>query len=366
MDTNTEKPDLVIGSESADGSVVIVDPSEQPAPGAVPAGQLPGGEAHAGSYEGSTGGADDDHDDDEAAAAAAADAADANSTDPEIVARRERRRQERRDRKIAQREREDAYRSQLIMLQNQNAELSARLVAVERRTGDSEIAQLDNALQRGAQALTYYKNIIAEATQKQDGQTVANATEKMLQVQGEINRLQNIRQTYARAVAQPAAGGTPDVDPLIKQHAGAWMARNQWYNPAGTDADSRVALALDQALAAEGKDPRTPEYYAELDRRMRRYMPHRFTPSQERDYNGGANSREKPGGSPVTGGGRNERGTGGSGSAGAQGSTFTLSPDRVRALKDAGMWDDVKQRNEAIRRYRDHDRAVAAAAAQNR
>jgi hypothetical protein len=34
-----------------------------------------------------------------------------------------------------------------------------------------------------------------------------------------------------------------------------------------------------------------------------------------------------------------------------RGNSFTLSPDQVRAMKDAGMWDDAEKRAKMIRRY---------------
>ena len=48
----------------------------------------------------------------------------------------------------------------------------------------------------------------------------------------------------------------------------------------------------------------------------------------------------------MTGSGRENA----SGSGGGK-NTFTLSPDQVRAMKDAGMWDDAEKRAKMIRRY---------------
>ena len=45
-----------------------------------------------------------------------------------------------------------------------------------------------------------------------------------------------------------------------------------------------------------------------------------------------------------------------SGSSVANKNTFTLSRERVQALKDAGMWDDPTKRARAIRNYADFDR----------
>ena len=106
------------------------------------------------------------------------------------------------------------------------------------------------------------------------------------------------------------------------------------------DPDSKVALAIDQAMGEEGYDPRNPDYWEELDNRLQRYLPHRYT--------GEANERPTRTSRPrsaVTGSGR-ESAT----SSGGRNS-FTLTPEQVRAMKDAGMWDDAEKRAKMIRRY---------------
>jgi hypothetical protein len=127
-------------------------------------------------------------------------------------------------------------------------------------------------------------------------------------------------------------------------HAQAWMERNPWYDPAGRDQDSRIALTLDNQLAADGWNPTTPEYWEELEARTQKYLPHRFS-------GGTINNNDKPRGrrSPVAGSGRD--------SAGSREGTYKLSAERVNALKDAGIWDDPKARSEAIKRFREYDRA---------
>jgi hypothetical protein len=35
---------------------------------------------------------------------------------------------------------------------------------------------------------------------------------------------------------------------------------------------------------------------------------------------------------------------------------FRVDPERVRALKEAGMWDNVELRNKMIRKFADFDR----------
>ena len=73
---------------------------------------------------------------------------------------------------------------------------------------------------------------------------------------------------------------------------------------------------------------------------MKKYLPHRTG-------SGKMNTQTKPK-ATVAGSGRDV------GSSGKQG-TYKLSAERVQALKDAGIWDNPKQRAEAVKRYREFD-----------
>src|SRR5205814_2301178 len=69
----------------------------------------------------------------------------------------------------------------------------------------------------------------------------------------------------------------PAVDPAIQAAAREWAEDHEWYDPNLRDPDSRVAKAIEDGLFNEGRlDARTPEYWKELDRRLRKYMPHRY------------------------------------------------------------------------------------------
>jgi hypothetical protein len=130
-------------------------------------------------------------------------------------------------------------------------------------------------------------------------------------------------------------------DPMVQRYASNWMMDNQWYDPNGRDSESKIAITIDQALADEGWNPKTQEYWEELDNRLAKYLPHRYSgevesvsPSTKRPRN------------VVTSSGRES-----AASSGGKGNTFTLTPDQVRAMKDAGMWDDPDKRAKMIRRY---------------
>ena len=132
-------------------------------------------------------------------------------------------------------------------------------------------------------------------------------------------------------------------DPMVQRMAADWMSRNTWYDPQMRDADSRIAQTIDQALHEEGFDASSADYWDELDDRLQKYLPHRYNSS----YN--PNNRNQKPRSVVTGSGREQVAT-------TKANEFRLSPERVIALKEAGLWNNPEARKNAIRKYAEWDR----------
>lgn len=248
---------------------------------------------------------------------------------------RERRRQERKHRKEAQREREDTLRRELASRDAIINELRSKVEVIERRNTGSEVAQLENGKKQAAQAYNFFKDQIRVAGEAGNHAAVADATEKMIQAQRRFDELSRVEQVFKQRQSAPQP-----LDPRLANHAQAWMERNSWYDPSGQDQDSEIAMRIDHRLAQEGWDPTTKEYWDELSARVKKYLPHRV--------NSGKIERSKPR-SVVTGSGREN-------ASASSVATYKLSSERVQALKDAGIWDDPKQRAEAIKRFRDYDK----------
>jgi len=257
-------------------------------------------------------------------------------TDEEREAIRERRRHERHQRKQNQRDREDTLRRELAARDSIINEMRGKLDLIERRNTGSEMAQLENSKKQAAQAYNFFKDQIRVGTESGNGAAVADATEKMFQAQRRLDELTRFEKAFQTRQAAPQP-----LDPRLVNHAKSWMERNKWYDPAASDQDSRVTMTLDQQMANEGWNPTTPEYWKELDSRIKKYLPHRAS--------SGKITNNKPR-SVVSGSGRE-----GSSSAGVTAS-YKLSAERVQALRDAGIWDDPKQRAEAIKRFREFDK----------
>lgn len=255
----------------------------------------------------------------------------------EIDAIREQKRNKRRARKEYHKQVQVEKDTRLHLLQRQNQELLERLSVVERKTQGTEIARINKAIEDQEARILFAKQKIKEATETGNGDLLTSAQEMWYEARNTHDSLMNVKK---QATAQPQQQTIQAPDPMVQRFASDFMRNNDWYDPNGRDPDSKIALTLDQALSEEGWDPKTSEYWEELDNRLQKYLPHRYTESN----NDESYSRRKHK-SVVTSSGRE------SSSSGGGRNTFTLSPDQVRAMKDAGMWDDPDKRAKMIRRY---------------
>ena len=223
----------------------------------------------------------------------------------------------------------------LTHLERQNQQLLERLSVLERKSHGSDLARLNKAIEDQDNRILFAKQKISEATRTGNGELLTSAQEMWFEARRQAEALANLKQ---RATAPQKQRTIQAPDPQLQRHANKWMSENTWYDPNGKDPDSRRALNEDSILAEEGYDPKTADYWEELDRRLQRVVPHRYT----EDANGRPRSRPR---SAVTGSGREFASTNG------RSNSFTLSPDQVKAMKDAGMWDDAEKRAKMIRRY---------------
>ena len=267
-----------------------------------------------------------------------AEIAENGEVDPEQEAIREAKRAKRRSRKDYHKQVATEKDMRLQNLQRQNQDLLERLSVVERKTQGTEIARIQKAIEDQESRILFAKQKIKEATETGNGDLLTSAQEMWFEARRMHESLENMK---ARSTAPQQQPTIQAPDPSVQRHASAWMSENSWYDPNGRDPDSKIALTIDQAMADEGSyDPKTAEYWEELDNRLQKYLPHRYTDSSNESSN--YKPRHK---NVVTSSGREFSSGGGSKN------TFTLSPEQVRAMKDAGMWDDSDKRAKMIRRY---------------
>ena len=261
--------------------------------------------------------------------------------DEEREALRAARREERKLKKELTKQREASAKHKISALERRNEELARRLAQVENTAAGFQFAQIDRHIEDEATRVEYAKMKMTQAAQAGN---VAEQVEYMEQFHEAKNRLaqaQMMRQRHLEEAKNPRNNVPTPMAETVQRNASSWLNKNTWYDPSGKDTDSRIAKIIDSDLAGEGWDPADPEYWDELDNRLKERLPHRYTGKQ-----GGARNRRTG-----TSSGRSDV----SGSPVAK-NTMTLSRERVQALKDAGMWDDPTKRAKAIRRYADFDR----------
>lgn len=323
---STENTELKV-SEEQDGSAVVNLPADIPSPDE---DFDEGGAVTASDHDGS---------DDDDAAAEAREIEELGDVDPEAEAARAAKRAKRRARKEYHKQVATEKDIRLQNLQRQNQELLERLSVVERKQSGSELARLDKAIEDQRMRIDFAKRKIKEATETGDGDLLTSAQEMWFEARRHAEDLESLKKRSVQPSQQPI-----QQDPRVQRYASDWMDRNPWYDPNSKDMDSRIALTIDQALAEEGWDPKDKDYWQELDNRLQKALPNRYT-----DSNNERPVRSRPR-TAVTSSGREA-----ASNAGGK-NLYTLSPDRVKALKEAGMWDNLEVRNRMIKRYAAEDR----------
>jgi len=319
----TDKLELQVAEEQ-DGGAVVQLPENEPSPQqSEPAEMAQGGEAQ-----------DDDD---------ANDMSDVSADDPDREAIRAARREERKLKKQIHREKARESNHLINALKKQNQQLAERLANLETRTSGAELARVDKIIEDTGVQIEYAKMKMREAVSSQDGDAVVKAQELLFESQRKLESLKNIKENAAKQMSQPKQN-IQMPDPMVQRMAADWMSKNEWYDPQGKDLDSEFAQRIDKKLTEEGFDPSSSDYWEELDDRLSKYLPHRYSQQQEKPRM----TRPR---SVVSGSGREV-------SPAGRSNEFRLSPERVAVMKEAGVWDDPARRAAMIKKYAEYDRQL--------
>jgi hypothetical protein len=225
----------------------------------------------------------------------------------------------------------------LQALQRENEEMRNRLSRVEQRTQGADLARLDKAIEDQQVRMEYARMKLSEATGAGDGEAAVSAQELLYESREQLQQLNRLK----KQVDQPQQQSAPSINPSVQRQASIWIERNSWYKPDLSDTDSKIAKVIDEDLVKEGWSPDSDDYWDELDSRLQKRLPHR--------YNGASDKRDTDRRTP-----RNTVGSSGREASAAYGGTnrtYTLSAEQVRAMKDAGMWDNPEKRAKMVKRY---------------
>jgi hypothetical protein len=116
-----------------------------------------------------------------------------------------------------------------------------------------------------------------------DTDAIVAAQEELFNAQAAAERAKEFKgptlQVESDGVQTPQVPKVQPLDPKTRN----WMAKNSWFtDPAHTSATT-FALGLDQELRQSGYDPRTDEYFEQVDARMKRRFPELYKAPSEDD-----------------------------------------------------------------------------------
>jgi len=193
-------------------------------------------------------------------------------------------------------------------IETKGAQKRIRQLVKQRKERDEQIAkviqqneQLSQQLNQVHQQFTHVNQLNLTATEKQlndklelarnayknaheegDSQKVLQAQEFLNEAQNDLKSLgatkaqfQQQPQQNQEGIGQPQYQPQPTPDPRAQD----WASKNEWF---GTDkVMTAAALAIDAELKEEGFNPTDPEFYQEVNTRIKETFPHKFSTTNE-------------------------------------------------------------------------------------
>jgi hypothetical protein len=157
-------------------------------------------------------------------------------------------------------------------MQNENENIKQRLKTIDK----GYVSEYEGRItSQEAQAKRAYQ----EAMEAGDYEKSADAQTALAQIAIEKERLrlqkarsqQDSQEIDVPPQPQPQQQVQQERDPKLD----SWLSKNEWFGK--DNVMTGAARALHETLVAEeGFDPRTDDYYAEIDKRMRKEMPQKF------------------------------------------------------------------------------------------
>ena len=168
-----------------------------------------------------------------------------------------------------QRDKEEAVRlaetlkSENEKLQTQISNLDKGYITEYGTRIESQLASASEALKKAlevndAEAIVKANQAIAKATIEQERHCLAK------------ERQESQPEVKPQEQTQPQAQPEAQVDPKAK----AWAEENPWFGE--NEEMTMLAMGLDKKLKQEGFDPRSDEYYTEINKRIRKRFPEEF------------------------------------------------------------------------------------------
>jgi len=176
---------------------------------------------------------------------------------------------------VKQRKERDEQLAQLIKT---NEQLNNRLQNTEHQFNTVSQLNLTASEKQITDKLELARNVYKSAHEEGDSTKILQAQEFLNEAQNDLKSLSATKQQFEqRPVQQPQAVQQPQYQPqpTADPRAEEWAGNNTWF---GQDQVMTAAsLAIDSQLKEEGFTPTDPDYYIEIDRRIKETFPHKFS-----------------------------------------------------------------------------------------
>lgn len=262
---------------------------------------------------------------------------------------RRRRKAEKEDRAARRKAAIERDKRELNFLRMRNEDLEKRLGSIEQRTAKAETQSLQDKIAEALAEAKAAERIMAKAVEAGEGEDVTKA----MRIRDEaLRKAQAFNQAKQQMELQAKQPKNAQPDPEVAIMAKKWVSANSWYDPKGKDEDSQIVQLIDKRLMEEGYNPRTEDYWRELDKRVAKRLPEKKKASRNDDYDEDDDVEDRrPSGrrGPMIGGSREH----------APASTrkeVYVSPERKDAMIQAGVWDDPVLRQRYLKQYAKWDR----------
>lgn len=257
---------------------------------------------------------------------------------------RRKRREEKAERAARRKQAIERDKRELNFLRQRNEELEKRMFAVEKTTVENSLSNLDVRLNEKIAEVRAAERIMGQAIEAGNGEDAAKALRIRDEAMKQVQQLQVIKHKQVQ-VAQQIQQAPNAPDPEVTSFAQQWIDRNKWYDPNAKTEESKIVLAIDQSLVEQGYNPKTEEYWQELDNRIAKHLPHIKGGGSNDD---GGNTRQGRKG-PMLGSTRDQ-------SPPSSRQQVYISPERKQAMIDAGVWEDPVLRQRYLKQYAKWDR----------
>lgn len=235
---------------------------------------------------------------------------------------------------------------ELDFLRQRNEDLEKRMMAVEKTAVQNTISNIDARLSEKIAEVRAAERIMGQAVEAGNGEDVAKALRIRDEAMKQVQQLQMVKhqQTQVAQGMHNQAQEPQGPDPEIANYAREWVNKNRWYDPNARNEESKIVLAIDQTLVEEGYNPKSEEYWQELDKRVAKRLPH-IKGGGDNDDGYARGGRKGP---PV-GSSRDQ-------APPSSRQQVYISPERKQAMIDAGVWEDPVLRQRYLKQYAKWDR----------